>query len=85
MGVKVKAPPLVEEVRVWTALRLVLTPFWMTMVQPDSQPLYLRVKGSPSVTSNLLLRNLGAWAEARATRAERAAKAYFMLAVWQEW
>lgn len=50
----------------------------MTMVHPLSQPLNLRVKGLPSVTSYALLRNAG-FAATAATRAERKAREYFMV------
>lgn len=50
------------------------------MVQPEEQPSNLRVNESPSVTSKLEFRNEGL-AATMATKAEIAAKEYFILTV----
>lgn len=67
-------------VKVSTVLRFLESPFWRTMVQPLSQPEYLRVKGLPSSTSKALLRNWGAAITAEAIAA-RVTKEYFILKV----
>ena len=65
-------------VTVLTVLRLVLGPSWITMVQPESQPEYFRVKFSPSTTWYAALRKAG-FAAAAAARAEMKASEYFMV------
>jgi len=73
--------PVTEETSALTSFRLVFGPFWRTILQPESQPENLRVKGWPSWGWNKLLRNTG-WARAAAATAERAATEYFILKTW---
>jgi len=77
-GLKVKEEPVAPVVTVLTVLRLVLGPSWITMVQPESQPEYFRVKFSPSTTWYAVLRKAG-FAAAAAARAEMKASEYFMV------